>query len=68
MKKAQPIEVTDAMRAVFPLLSALIDEGTVWTEEGYFVGRASDGVVVLLGEYEKDVEGYLREYPSPERW
>ncbi len=51
-------------------LQALIDSGTVWIDGGNYVGKASDGVDVDIGEvcYEDTVEMYLAEHPTPNTW
>jgi hypothetical protein len=51
-------------------LEALIEEGTVKLEGHDYLGLASDGVWVSLGEKgeEKILEKYFEDYPGPETW
>ena len=51
-------------------LDALIAAGTVWVDDGEYVGRASDGTEVSLGYVgdEPAVARYLAANPTPERW
>lgn len=53
-----------------PLLTALIAQGIVKLEGSEYVGQASDGVWVSLGDiYDTDrIERYLKDYPTPDRW
>jgi len=53
-----------------PILDSLIYAGTIWIEGTEYVGKASDGVVVLIGTvgWEKDTERYLTQRPKPEQW
>jgi hypothetical protein len=53
-----------------PTLDRLIIERKIWWEEGEqnWVGRASDGVKVLLGNDRDSVERYLSTCPTPEDW
>lgn len=53
-----------------PILEGLEAKGIVWMEDGKYVGRASDGVVVDLGYagYREEVERYLNDHPTPDTW
>ena len=53
-----------------PRLQALMDAGSVWAEDGAYVGKASDGVIVQIGNvgHEDTVEMYLISNPTPHHW
>lgn len=54
----------------FPTLAALLKAGTVWQEGSAYVGRASDGVVVQVGDTINiaGTERYLSARPNPKDW
>ena len=54
---------------VVPKLADYIASGTIWIEGNDYVGRASDGVIVAIGNVglEPDVESYLETY-TPDKW
>ena len=58
----------DAAKA--PLLANLIIMGLVKVQGREYIGLASDGVWVNLGNVgsELQVEGYLAAHPSPDTW
>ena len=51
-------------------LEKLMHDGTVWIDDGEYVGRAADGQVVGLGSVgnESSLESLLAERPSPADW
>jgi hypothetical protein len=54
-----------------PILDKLLSDGLVWLEGGEYVGRATDGVVVRLGEFgeEEIMEVYFADgFANPETW
>lgn len=51
-----------------PLLQTLIDNESIWIENGYYVGKASDGEIVQIGHDEKSTIEYLKSNPSPDTW
>jgi len=54
-----------------PRLATLLASGVVWIEDGAYVGKATDEVVVNLGMVgfcEGPLEGYLEAYPGPSDW
>jgi hypothetical protein len=57
-------------KRTFPTLAALLAQGTVWCEDGSYVGKAADGVVVSVGTVgcEKQTESYLSANPTPADW
>lgn len=50
-------------------LDKLIKSGDIRIDRGEYVGKAKDGVEVLIGEVgdEARIETYLQEYP-PDKW
>lgn len=54
----------------FPILNALINSGVVHVEDGYYVGKASDGEWVTIGWTgdTDDAERYLKDHPTPDTW
>lgn len=54
----------------YPTLRAMLDAGTVWLEEGCYVARAADGVIVQVGSIggERATDDYLRANPTPGAW
>ena len=51
-------------------LGRLLGNKVIAIEDNYYIGKASDGVWVQLGEVgrEKDLEEYLASCPTPDRW
>lgn len=54
----------------FPVLTKLISEKLVWLDGNEYVGQASDGAEISLGNQgsEEGIERYLKANPSPEDW
>lgn len=54
------------------ILNDLIESGDIFLDEsiGEYVGKASDGIDVCLGDInsEESVERYLSQNPGPEYW
>lgn len=44
--------------------------GTIFVENGQYIGKAADGTEVFLGTVgdEASLEGYLSAYPQPSDW
>jgi hypothetical protein len=55
---------------ICPLLQAALSAGTVFEENGEYVGFAEDGTIVSLGSvgFEKQCESYLSAHPTPDTW
>lgn len=53
-----------------PILDKFLDDGIVWVEDGEYVGKASDGTVVSLGNFHDPgiVEIYLKHNQDPSNW
>ncbi len=51
-------------------LQEYLANGTVWIEGSDYVARASDGVIVSIGNVgrEEQVEAYLADNPAPSDW
>lgn len=58
----------DACRG--PLLMHLMEEGHIWVDGREYVGLASDGVEVHIGQFDEEdsVEEYLKRHPTPAEW
>lgn len=54
----------------FPVVDEALKEGKIWVENGEYVGRASDGVIVNLGAVgcEANLTLYLIIRPDPKDW
>jgi hypothetical protein len=54
-----------------PRLEALLASGIVWKDHSEFVGKASDGTEVQIGNDADNparIESYLASNPGPENW
>lgn len=51
-------------------LEKLLASGYVWIVDSHYIGRASDGEEVVIGEVgdEERIEWYLASYPNPTDW
>lgn len=50
-------------------LTDLIGRGIVWElPSGEFIGTASDGIEVSLGDCRDSTEAYLVTHPTPDTW
>ena len=51
-------------------LAWLIANKVIETEDNYYIGKASDGIWVQLGEvgYELQMLSYLEVHPTPDTW
>lgn len=52
------------------LINLYMAAGIIWIEGSTYVGRASDGVVVILGSAHDlaSVVDYVNQHPGPEWW
>lgn len=53
-----------------PMLFDLIKSGTIFFQDGQYIGIAADRTEVLIGYEgrEKEIEEYLTDYPEPKNW
>ena len=51
-------------------LKMLLANKIIEIEDNYYIGKASDGIWVQLGEIgaEDQLELYLETYPTPDKW
>jgi len=54
----------------YDYIKFLIANKVIEIEDNYYIGKASDGVWVQLGEvgYEEELNKYLDACPTPDRW
>lgn len=51
-------------------LKDYMDSGVVYVDDTNYIGIASDGVHVILGDIDDltSIENYLAAYPNPDNW
>ena len=55
-------------KILFPHLTASEEKGLVRFDGNLWVGKASDGVEVILGHTSESAERYLASNPTPDTW
>jgi hypothetical protein len=57
-------------RNPFPTLEQFLKAGTIFTDNGRYIGVTDDGVEVELGTMDNEtaVRAYLESHPTPSHW